>query len=83
MKIWLVRAGSHGEYESKFLQEKRVYVTWDNLNLDLAALPARGDLIAAMTEHYPNQKPKAILIGRARFGRSPMSWKRVIGWWCR
>jgi restriction system protein len=61
MKIWLVRAGSHGEYESKFLQEKRVYVTWDNLNLDLAALPARGDLIAAMTARYPNQKPKAIL----------------------
>ena len=35
MAIWLIRAGSHGEYEQKFIQEGRVYVTWDELNLDL------------------------------------------------
>ena len=29
MAIWLIRAGKHGEYEQKFLQENRVYVTWD------------------------------------------------------
>lgn len=28
MAVWLVRAGSHGEYESKFISESRVYVTW-------------------------------------------------------
>ena len=33
MAIWLIRAGSHGEYEQKFIQEGRVYVTWDELNL--------------------------------------------------
>jgi hypothetical protein len=26
MAIWLIRAGSHGEYELKFIQENRVYV---------------------------------------------------------
>ena len=26
MAIWLVRAGSQGEYEQKFIQEKRIYV---------------------------------------------------------
>ncbi len=61
MAIWLVRAGSHGEYEQKFLQENRVYVTWDALNLDLAALSERGELVVAMTERYPDDKPKTII----------------------
>lgn len=38
MSIWLIRAGSHGEFEQKFLQENRVYVTWDNLASDLSKL---------------------------------------------
>ena|SRR5271165_5434339 len=29
MALWLVRAGSHGEHETRFLEEKRVYLTWD------------------------------------------------------
>ncbi|HEX3940311.1 MAG TPA: restriction endonuclease [Acidobacteriaceae bacterium] len=61
MAIWLVRAGSYGEFEQKFIQEKRVYVTWDNLNVDLSKLPDRHALQAAMTERYPDTKPKAIL----------------------
>lgn len=60
MAIWLIRAGSHGEYEQKFIQENRVYVTWDGLDADLGKLKQRADLTAAMTERYPNIKPKAI-----------------------
>lgn len=60
MAIWLIRAGSHGEYEQKFIQENRVYVTWDSLNIDLSTLTQRADLIADMTERYPDVKPKAI-----------------------
>ena len=37
MAIWLIRAGSHGEYELKFLQDNRVYVTWDSLDVNLAS----------------------------------------------
>jgi restriction system protein len=61
MAIWLIRAGSHGEYEQKFIQENRVYVTWDGLDVNLAKLPARPALVDAMTVHYPDTKPKAIL----------------------
>jgi len=50
MAIWLVRAGSHGEFQDKFLSEKRVYVTWDDLNLNLAQLPDRDALITALGE---------------------------------
>ncbi len=60
MAIWLIRAGSHGEYEQKFIQENRVYVTWDGLDINLAKLQQRADLTAAMIERYPDTKPKAI-----------------------
>lgn len=60
MAMWLVRAGSHGEFESKFIQESRVYVTWDRLDINLAALSQRSQLVEAMTERYPNAKQKAV-----------------------
>jgi restriction system protein len=43
MAIWLIRAGSHGEYEQKFIQENRVYVTWDSLDVNLAKLSERRE----------------------------------------
>ena len=61
MAIWLTRAGSHGEYEQKFIQENRVYLTWDNLGVDLAKLTERPQLVAEMSARYPDTKPKAIL----------------------
>jgi restriction system protein len=60
MAVWLIRAGSHGEYELKFIQENRVYVTWDDLDLDLAKLSQRAELTDTMTQRYPDTKPKAI-----------------------
>jgi len=60
MAIWLIRAGSHGEYEQKFTQENRVYVTWESLDVNLAKLKQRVELTAAMTSRYPDTKPKAI-----------------------
>ena len=32
MSMWLCRAGSSGEFENKFLEENRIYCTWDNLS---------------------------------------------------
>lgn len=60
MAVWLIRAGSHGEFEQKFLQEKRVYVTWDDLDVDLLKLEDREALVSAMIDRYPNAKPKTI-----------------------
>ena len=61
MAIWLIRAGSHGEYEQKFIQENRVYVTWDGLDVNLIKLAERSELVTAMTQRSPDTKPKAIL----------------------
>lgn len=60
MAIWLIRAGSHGEYEQKFIQEKRVYVTWDRLDVDLVRLKSRDDLDTKMTWRYKDAKLKTI-----------------------
>lgn len=59
MAIWLVRAGSHGEYEQKFIQEKRVYLTWSDLSADLGQLPDREALLKLLEQTYPDAKQKA------------------------
>jgi restriction system protein len=60
MAVWLIRGGSHGEYEQKFLQENRVYVTWEGLATDLTILHDRKALFTIMVPLYPNAKTKAI-----------------------
>lgn len=61
MAVWLVRAGRHGEYQSKFLTENRIYVTWDRLDVNLQKLPNRDALLEAMKERYPDAKPKVLI----------------------
>ena len=60
MAVWLIRAGSQGEYEQKFIQENRVYVTWDDLDVNLATLGSRNDLIKEMNKRYPDAKKRTI-----------------------
>lgn len=60
MELWLIRAGSHGEFELKFLEEGRVYLTWDGLNDDLHQLETRQLLIELLETRYPNEKLKRL-----------------------
>jgi restriction system protein len=60
MAIWLIRAGGYGEYEQKFIQENRVYVTWDKLATDLSKLKNRTELFNALAGIYENAKPKKL-----------------------
>ena len=52
MALWLVRAGRYGEYEKKFLDENRIYLTWSGLSHDLAAVKSRGQLRALLEKVY-------------------------------
>lgn len=61
MAVWLVRAGPHGEDESKFIGERRVYVTWEGLDVDLSKMKGRAELVSAMTERYPDAKVRTIV----------------------
>jgi restriction system protein len=38
MAVWLIKAGSQGQFEQNFLNEKLLYVTCDGLNQNLANL---------------------------------------------
>lgn len=60
MTIWLVRAGGQGEYEERFLRERRIYLTWECLGTDLSRLPGRQDLTTLLNQTYPDTKPKTI-----------------------
>lgn len=61
MAIWIIRAGGDGEYEAKFLQEGRVYVTWHDLDVNLLQLQDREQLHQALSDRYPDAKPKRVL----------------------
>ena len=60
MAVWLIRAGSHGEYEQKFINENRVYLTWEELDADLSKIKDREALVSELSRHYPGDKPKRI-----------------------
>lgn len=60
MAIWLVRAGSQGEYEQKFIQEKQIYVTWEEFKVNISKLADRSALAEKLNQNYPDTKPKTI-----------------------
>ena len=57
MALWLVRAGSKGQYEAKFLEDGKIYLTWDGLSSDLSKLKDKKALYALLEKTYPNEKP--------------------------
>ena len=61
MTLWLIRAGSRGEHEQKFLDEGRVYVAWEGLDVDLSLLADRQGLIGVLEERFPDEKTKALV----------------------
>lgn len=44
MTIWLNRAGKHGEYENKFLEEGRIYCTWEEITTSLTSFTDKSAL---------------------------------------
>ena len=56
MALWLNRSGKHCEHETKFLNEGRVYLTWEGLEKDLGQLASRDELLTLLEEIYPNSK---------------------------
>lgn len=61
MSIWLVRAGGRGEHESKFLNDNRVYLTWDNLDKDLQSFNTKDELYQFLLMHYHLDKSKTAI----------------------
>lgn len=60
MAVWLIRAGSYGEYEQKFIEEKRVYVTWPGLDINLSSMEDWDGLKEVMKERYTDESDRTI-----------------------
>lgn len=56
MALWLVRAGSRGEYEEKFLKDNRIYLTWSELSHDLSKINERAELSELLDSIYDDVK---------------------------
>ena len=54
MSIWLVRAGKFGEFEQKFIENKRIYLTWDDLNINITKFKEKKDLTDYFVDNYEN-----------------------------
>jgi len=79
MALWLTRAGSAGEYEKKFLEDGRIYLTWDYLDSDLRKIETKDELKAKLEEMDPGGKP-----GRYQNWASqiwPFVWRMKKGDW--
>jgi restriction system protein len=61
MALWLVRAGARGEFEKKFLDESRVYLTWGELSRGLRSFNDRHQLIEHMKELWPETGDKKLI----------------------
>lgn len=60
MAIWLFRAGKLGEYENKFLNDGKIYLTWDELNTDLSKLSDRQELLEYLLNFYSDAKRNTV-----------------------
>lgn len=79
MSLWLFRAGRKGEYESKFLTDGRVYLTWDDFDVDLRAIDTQEDLYKVLMEKYDLEKKKTAINWASQIW--PIAHKMKIGDW--
>lgn len=61
MSLWLVRAGKEGQFEEKFLDECRIYLTWSKLDRDLSKVKDKSALQETLSEIYPDAKSGRII----------------------
>ena len=59
MTVWLCRAGQRGEYETRFLEEKRIYRTTE-IPWDMSEYPDRESLLAEALKVFPDQKTETV-----------------------
>ena len=58
MALWVNRTGEKGQHEDKFLSDKKIYLTWDNLSEDLSHLDKEKLLKALQNIHKDKKSGK-------------------------
>ena len=60
MALWLCRAGRLGEFETKFIEDNKIYCTWDILDWDMSAYSHRDDFKQKVQATYSDVKPNTV-----------------------
>jgi restriction system protein len=80
MALWLVRAGKYGEYESRFLQDSRIYLTWDELaEHDLTKITQSDGIKSLLQQVLPGEPMNKIGNWAGQIGVFAMGMK--VGDW--
>jgi restriction system protein len=66
MALWMVRAGSYGEYENKYLKDNRIYCTWDGFNHNLNNIDSILNLREIMQNKYEYKKKGQLISSSAQ-----------------
>jgi restriction system protein len=66
MAIWLVRGGRHGEVEQKFIDEKRIFITWRELKDDIGGKTIK-EMQSILRRTYPNAPEQRIVQNSGQF----------------
>ena len=53
MSIWVIRGGKFGEYENRFINESKVYLTREGFKTDLNKIAEQPDLRTVLDDFYP------------------------------
>lgn len=79
MSIWLFRAGKIGEYEEKFLSDNRIYLTWQDLKINLNDYKDRTAHLQKLQELYPSEKLNTLKNWESQI--YPIAHRMQIGDW--
>lgn len=61
MALWLVRAGKYGEHESRFIDDGRIYLTWEDLDYEaLSKLKDAAGVRQLMMNTYPGEPVRRV-----------------------
>lgn len=61
MSVWMCRAGRYGEYESRFLEDSRIFYTFEEFVLPLSSFDSRKELQKYILSIVPGIKEKAAI----------------------
>jgi len=79
MAIWLCRAGRIGEFETKFLEDNRIYCTWNNLNVNLQNIKDKSALQDYFVQQDEDVKVKTAMNWASQVW--PFAHEMKIGEW--
>lgn len=61
MSLWIVRGGKYGEYESKFIEENKVFLTWGDLTAnDLTAIANYSGIRECVAKLHPDETNRTV-----------------------